>query len=265
MPLPDSDVLAAYFDQQANNYNALARQSQMWQIGRDVASDNVRRFLPEEEGAHILDAAGGNGWHAMRLAQLGYRVTLVDISETILAIAREEIELVGLEDKIELVRDDIRDLSELDDETFDAAICLGTSLSDCGNPEAALGELARLTKPAGAVTVSVRNKYARLDRGASEERLEASRDFLIHGEGSLSDSVAVRYYSAEEMVAIMSRFGLAARRLVSYPHFFEAATSDRDRVPRELYEQYLDLEMRYAPIPSMLGRGAILDVTALKQ
>jgi 2-polyprenyl-3-methyl-5-hydroxy-6-metoxy-1,4-benzoquinol methylase len=46
-----------------------------------VTLDNIKRFLPREKDAIILDAGGGTGICSVELAKLGYRVVLTDISE----------------------------------------------------------------------------------------------------------------------------------------------------------------------------------------
>ena len=48
-------------------------------------------------GAKALDVAGGSGRHALWLAESGFAVTLTDISETALQIARDEAAARGLD------------------------------------------------------------------------------------------------------------------------------------------------------------------------
>ena len=51
----------------------------------EVVLHLLRRHLPAS--GHILDAGGGPGRYAIRLAEMGYRVTLADISAAQLARA----------------------------------------------------------------------------------------------------------------------------------------------------------------------------------
>jgi ubiquinone/menaquinone biosynthesis C-methylase UbiE len=74
-------------------------------------------------GARVLDIGGGPGRYALWLAQSGHRVVLADLSADLLAIAREQLRDV---DMVEEVREaDVCDLTRWDDESFDAALCLG--------------------------------------------------------------------------------------------------------------------------------------------
>jgi ubiquinone/menaquinone biosynthesis C-methylase UbiE len=74
----------------------------------------------------IVDVGCGTGGHALRLAKLGYEVTGIDISPTMLEIARQK----NKDGKIKFIRGDMRKLDILEkEEKFDAAICLGQTFS----------------------------------------------------------------------------------------------------------------------------------------
>jgi len=68
----------------------------------------------------VLDAPCGGGRLALLLAKKGYRVTGADLSEAMLAIARENIQKAGLSVAVE--REDLENLS-YGDRSFDAVIC----------------------------------------------------------------------------------------------------------------------------------------------
>ena len=119
----------------------------------------LEEHLPEE--GHILDAGGAAGRYTVWLAENGYQVTLVDISEEQLQIAEEKLEERGLLDQVEIRKGDIRDL-EFEDETFDAVLCLGGPLShviDDEERETAASELIRVAKKDRPVVVSVMGFY----------------------------------------------------------------------------------------------------------
>jgi tellurite methyltransferase len=57
-----------------------------------------RSDLPQAHAeARAIDIAGGSGRHALWLAEYGFTVTLIDISETALQIARDEAAVRGLD------------------------------------------------------------------------------------------------------------------------------------------------------------------------
>lgn len=80
-------------------------------------SDGVRR---------ILDCACGTGEDLLLFSSLGVDVAGSDLSEAMLALAKEKLAAAGVE--VPLVRTDFRELPKHFDEPFDAAVCLSTSL-----------------------------------------------------------------------------------------------------------------------------------------
>src|ERR1700735_4074619 len=57
----------------------------------ELAWENMRRFLPRDASKHrAFDVGGGTGFASVRLARMGYQVVLLDSSEQMLRIAREQ-------------------------------------------------------------------------------------------------------------------------------------------------------------------------------
>lgn len=80
--------------------------------------------LFKEHGCRsIIDVGCGTGNHALRLSRLGYEVTGVDVSPTMLKIAKEK----DKEAKIKFIQGDMKKLEKIvpKGQKFDAAICLG--------------------------------------------------------------------------------------------------------------------------------------------
>jgi ubiquinone/menaquinone biosynthesis C-methylase UbiE len=80
-----------------------------------------RRGVP---GNKILEVACGTGNHTMFLVSKGYEVTGVDISESILRIARRKVKHHAT-----FVKGDMRDLDRTIDGEFDAVVCLFSAIS----------------------------------------------------------------------------------------------------------------------------------------
>lgn len=113
----------------------------------------LHHYLPSK--GRVLDAGGGPGRYAIELANRGYIVTLIDISDEQLKIAKEKTQEAGV--KLESIQSmDICDLRQLPDASFDSVLCLGGALSYVREKASiAIAELARVAKPGATIVVSV--------------------------------------------------------------------------------------------------------------
>jgi len=113
------------------------------------------------ENGLVLDLACGIGRHSTALAQKGYRVIGLDISETFLDRARLLAEERGVD--VEFRQGDMRSVEEhLKDhaERFDAVINMFTSLSyyDRETDLDIIRQLHALTKPGGILVIDIANR-----------------------------------------------------------------------------------------------------------
>lgn len=140
--------------------------------------DFLLRHLRLEAGARILDIPCGHGRHAVELAarRPDCRVTGVDISDELLAAARESADARGVSAAVTWRRSDMRDLPW--SSAFEAAFCCGSSfgfLDDEGDA-AFLAAVSRALVPGGRFV---------LDAGKAAECLfpafRASHDFERDG------------------------------------------------------------------------------------
>ncbi len=93
----------------------------------DLILANVN--LPEK--AKVLDMACGAGRHSILFAQKGYDVTAVDLSESLLTVARSSAKDFGL--NIKFIKSDLRDFKSK--ENFNLAVNLFTSFGYFENDE----------------------------------------------------------------------------------------------------------------------------------
>lgn len=120
----------------------------------------VRHLAPADQAPRILDAGGGTGGLAVRLAQRGHRVHLLDIADGMLRLALEKAKTAGVRDRIELHQGRVQDLFErFEPGTFDAVVC-HTLLEYVPDPEAVVRTLTRGLRPGGVFSLAFVNRYA---------------------------------------------------------------------------------------------------------
>lgn len=115
----------------------------------------LRAYLPPAP-ACILDCGGGPGRYAVALAQEGYRVTLLDLSEKCLAFAKEkavELGVCGIEAFVHASATSL----PFPDEQFDAVLLAGPLYHLVKEEDrlAAMSESLRVLKPGGLVAAAI--------------------------------------------------------------------------------------------------------------
>jgi SAM-dependent methyltransferase len=134
----------------------------------------IVRIAAVRDGARVLDAGAGQGWHALALARR-FRVTGVDVSLELVEEGRRRARAVPPRWRPRLVAAPVQRVPAAD-ESFDVALSLNTSIG-YGSPEddaAAVEELRRVLRPGAALVLETISATA-----ASEAR--ARRDSLADG------------------------------------------------------------------------------------
>jgi ubiquinone/menaquinone biosynthesis C-methylase UbiE len=130
----------------------------------------------------VIDIGCGTGNHAVRLSKLGYEVTGVDVSASMLKIAREK----DGREKIRFKQGDMKRIRKVVPKTqkFDAAICLGQAFSSMitdRDVQAFFNGLHSILKQNGLFVFCARNakkikeeylNKLRLDHMINEEKLQ---------------------------------------------------------------------------------------------
>ena len=103
------------FENYANNY-----EKEVYTAGTMAEVDFIEKEITHNRSLEILDIGCGTGRHSIELARRGYKVTGLDLSESMLNKAREKAQDAGV--TVNFIRQDARDFDF--HETFDLAIML---------------------------------------------------------------------------------------------------------------------------------------------
>jgi glycine/sarcosine N-methyltransferase len=172
-----------FYDALADDYDRFVN----WQ-GRLAHELPFFEHLFAEQGVQrLLDAACGTGHHAIALAQRGYQAVGADLSRAMIHTAQRNARAAGVD--VQFLVAGFVDMARLG-ATFDAVLCLGTSLPHLLTAQAverALADFAAVLRPGGLLVIQNRNF----------DRILARRDRFMdpqtHRDGS-GEWVFVRFY-----------------------------------------------------------------------
>jgi len=253
-----------YHDLHAKEYDA-NYLSPYWRIYSEITWNYIKRCLPRsKKNSWILDAGGGTGFWAIRLARLGYQVVLADVSKGMLEEARRKIAKENLRGSIQILEADITDMKPFKNGQFHLTLAEGDPVSYCDSPKRAIAELARVTKKGGFVTVSVDNKLNWVASYIKRGDFKTADKALRQGIGTMrgeNHSFSAHMFTIEELEALLRKNKLTPIMAVGKPIW---ATNDESLQKKEVFKRILAFELRFASLRSVAGRGGHIAVVGKK-
>ncbi len=259
--------VAAHHDWWSESYDS--DSFERFALYHKITLDNVRRFLPKEKGAVILDAGGGTGIWSIELARIGYCVVLTDISQGMLDKARKKVSELKLDKQIEIKISNLCNMPEFGDNQFAMVLCEGDPLSYCGDHHAAIKELARVVQPSGIVIASVDNRASALNWLRDKDDLTAVERLLETGEVVMSQEreefrYVIHAFTPEELRDLFESNGLSVERIIGKPVIARRLALFKSEDPR-VQEWLYRLELKFNDDPAFYPWGGHLEIVGRKR
>ena len=163
------------------------------------------------ERSRIVDVGGGTGGFAVRLAELGHRVTVVDPSPDALAALGRRAREVGLEMGTDVtgLQGDLSDLATLVEGQVDGAVdvvlCHGV-LEVVDDPAAALATIREVLRPGGTLSLLVAQRHAAVIARAMAGHFPQALALLADAPDSSAGKAGHRF-TADEATALLTSAG----------------------------------------------------------
>jgi SAM-dependent methyltransferase len=243
-----------------------ARTAVVWDALREVLADSSPR--EGDQRARVVDVGGGTGGFAVRVAELGHRVVVVDPSPDALAILGRRADESGVADLVTGRQGDLASLPDLLADLpglsggADVVLCHGV-LEIVEDPAAALAVLAGVLRPAGILSLLVSQRHAAVVARAMAGHFGQARALLdapAPGTGGPH-----RRFTAEEVASVLDRAGFATRSVHAVRVFADLVPSSLADLEPGAAAALVDLERAVADRPEYLTLATQVHVLATRR
>jgi S-adenosylmethionine-dependent methyltransferase len=201
--------------QNATQRRSAARTAVVWEGLRSLLPDRAR----DGGELRVLDIGGGTGGFAVRVAELGHRVTVVDPSPDALAILDRRSHESAVADRVTGLQGDLATVSDqVDGGSFDVVLCHGV-LEVVDDPAAAMDAITGVLRPDGALSLLVSQRHAAVVARAMAGQLDQARELLDadqpgddqprDDQPSGADGGAPHRFTAQETTALLTGAGFS--------------------------------------------------------
>lgn len=258
-----------YHDRVAPIYDSMFEGSAYWELFRTLTWETIKEFLPADlKKGEILDAGGGTGYWAIRLAKSGCRVVLSDYSPGMLDTAAKKVAKLSPPIDLPMTVSDLQDLKEFEDGRFQMVVAQGDPLSIVERTDRALAAVHRVLEPGGVLIGSVDNIYSGIDQYLQDGALDKLHAHLKSGRTRWrakkeGEDFELRTFRESSIRKLVEAAGLTVVRIQGKVHLpwrrHPALLEDRQNMKRAL-----EIERLLTQDPTMMGQASHLEVIAKK-
>jgi 2-polyprenyl-3-methyl-5-hydroxy-6-metoxy-1,4-benzoquinol methylase len=208
-------------------------------------------------GQTVVDIGGGTGGFAVRVAELGHQVTVVDPSPDALAALARRADEQGVADRVAGQQGDLASLAELvPDGSADLVLCHEV-LGLVEDPVQALRTISATLRPSGALSLLVSQRHAAVLARAMAGHFTQAR-LTLDGEGS-----GERRFTSEELGDLLAEAGFTVEAVHGIRVFADLVPSTLLDLEPGAVSGLLDLERAVAVRPEYRVLAAQLHVLAI--
>jgi 2-polyprenyl-3-methyl-5-hydroxy-6-metoxy-1,4-benzoquinol methylase len=236
-----------------------ARTAVVWHTLREVLETRYA-----DRPAAVVDIGGGTGGLAVRIAELGHQVVVVDPSPDALATLSRRADESGVADLVTGRQGDLATLPDLvPDGSADLVLCHGV-LEIVEDPAAALAALAGVLRPGGTLSLLVNQRHAAVVTRAMAGHFTAARSLLETGTPDGAPGTGHRF-TADEVTAVLDAAGLDTEALQGVRVFVDLVPSSLVDLEPGAAEALVELERAVATRPEYLTLATQIHAVATRR
>lgn len=211
--------------------------------------------------ATVIDIGGGTGGFAVRVAELGHRVTVIDPSPDALAALGRRADESGVAGLVSAEQGDLGNLLDLvPAERADVVLCHGV-LEIVEDPETALVTTAKALRAGGTLSLLVSQRHAAVVARAMAGHFQ-------HAKALLDDPTAgatTHRFTVDEITAVLERAGFDVTAVHAVRVFADLVPSSLVDLEPGAATALIELEQAVADRPEYLPLATQLHVIATRR
>jgi SAM-dependent methyltransferase len=229
---------------------AAARTAVVWAALRPVLDGTA---------ADVLDIGGGTGGFAVRVAELGHRVRVVDPSPDALAALDRRARESGVADRVTGQQGELSGLLDVTaPASVDVVLCHGV-LEVVDDPAAALATIAEVLRPGGVLSLLVAQRHAAVVARAMAGHFQQAMALL---DSSSAVGRSGRRFTHDELLTLLAGAGFEPASVHGVRVFADLVPGSLLDLEPGATQALLELEQAVAERPDYLPLATQLHVIA---
>lgn len=263
----------SYYDEKAKTYDDIF-DILYFKLYDAITWKYLEPYVPAGSQSLVFDAGGGTGRWAVRIAEKGCKVHLIDASEEMLKMATNRTREHGMGDKITIRKGNIAK-TDYPDEMFDLVFCEHT-LFLFKEPDILIKELVRILKKKSKLVISCHNRYvtslARLSDKPDADNVDNALKLLVGEKRQYmkqDGKVEIFTWTPVEFHRMLERNGLRVEKVVGKGFTMPLRVSQefymKKKYPKDLFGRIAEFELTLCEKPDAIAPAGHMQAIAVKQ
>jgi ubiquinone/menaquinone biosynthesis C-methylase UbiE len=246
-------------------YDGIAAEEDKQEKGISLRVHIPRAFIKKyiKRTDIVLDAGGGTGINTLLMSKHAAQVTLLDISNKILAEAKKNIANTPYKKRITVLQGDILDLSRFKDKSFSFVVSVGDAVSYVLDKRfMAIKEIVRVAKKNAIIIIGCDSRYGFMRQYLNEGNIAEVINIYRTGDTTCGMGPKTHAYTIEEMTGILKKNNCEILEIASTPTITDAVIKKNAYTD---WKKLKALELELCTKPELLGIGNHLLFVARKK
>lgn len=243
-----------WYDKEYDEWKRLERHK----IEFDITKRYLDDFI-EDMNLEIFDIGGGPGRYAMYLAEKGHKVTLLDLSQNNIEVAKRKSYEKGI--TLEgFIHGNALDLEGFERHKYDVILLMGPlyHLIKESERRKVVAEALRLLKPNGIIVASFISSYAPIQDNLLHlypiESVQGLLGYLQNGENKGGNGFTTAYFiHPKEAKEFMNSYGLKELAFAGIENILGCKEKEIISIDESEYKKWIEIAYRLSTDESLIG------------